>query len=165
VKTQDKHLNEDQMIRAIVDENDMTMAEHNHLLECSLCQKEKQSFAQVLRRIGETSKELVPPPQRRFIPVIQEGFSLVRWRPALAVGMVILLLMIGIWGTSLFTRFHKSGSVYISKQMESDQQSVTEMMFAEEDALPDRYLYIIGNGNSDDDVYYDDEFLEFVLPL
>jgi hypothetical protein len=165
VKTQDKHLNEDQMIRAIVDENDMTMAEHNHLLECSLCQKEKQSFAQVLRRIGETSKELVPSPRRMFIPVHQERFSLLRWRPALAVGVVILLLMIGIWGTSLFTRFHKGGSVYISKQMESDQQSVTEMMFAEEDALPDRYLYIIGNGNSDDDVYYDDEFLEFVLPL
>jgi hypothetical protein len=49
--------------------------------------------------------------------------------------------------------------------MESDQQFVTEMALAEEDALPDRYLYIIGNGTSDDDVYYDDEFLEFVLPL
>ncbi len=163
---QDIHLNEDQITRAIVDENDLTTSERNHLLKCSLCQKEKQGFEQVLNRMGDMSKELVPSPRRRFIPVVQGSRSSFRWQLSLAAGFVIVLLMIGIWWTSLFTRFQENGFMQITQKMESDQQFIAEITFIEDYALPDRYLDIIGNSNDDDyDDYYDDEFLEFVLPL
>ena len=166
MKNQDIHLNEDHIIRAIVDENDLTTSERNHLSKCSLCQKEKQEFEQVLHRMGDMSKELVPSPRISFIPVVQRNRSLFRWKPALAAGFVIVLLMMGIWWTSPFTRFQENGSVQIVQKMESDQQFMAGITFIEDDALPDRYLDIIGSSNDDDyDVYYDDEFLEFILPL
>ena len=60
MKNQEIHLNEDQIIRATVDENELTTSEQNHLSKCSRCQKEKQEFEQVLNRMGDMSKELVP---------------------------------------------------------------------------------------------------------
>jgi hypothetical protein len=166
MKNQDIHLNEDQIIRATVDENDLTTSERNHLSKCSICQKEKQEFEQVLNRMGDMSKELVPSSHRRFAPVVQESRSLLRWRIALTTGFAIFVLMMGIWWTSPFTRFQENGSVQIVQKMESDQQLMAEIMLMEEYALPDRYLDIIGKLDDDDyDDYYNDEFLEFVLPL
>ncbi len=176
MKNQDVHLNEDKIIRAIVDENDLTTSEQNHLSKCSLCQKEKQEFKQVLIRMGDMSQELVPSARRRFIPTSQKSRSLFRWQPALVTGFVIVLLMMGIWWSSLFKGLQENGSVQIVQKMESDQQFVAEITLAEDYALPDRYLHIIGTSNEDDydnyddynnydDDYYDDEFLEFVLPL
>jgi len=167
VKNQDTHLNEDQIIRAVVDEDDLTASERNHLLQCFTCQREKRAFEQVLNRLGEMSEELLPSPRRRFAPDAQENRSLWRWRPALAVGFVIVLLMIGIWWTSFFTRVQENGSMHITQKMESDQQFMAESTFIEDYALPNRYIDIIDNSNNGDydDYYYDDEFLEFVLPL
>ena len=39
MKNQDGHLNEDRLIRAIVDENDLTTTEQNHLSNCYTCQE------------------------------------------------------------------------------------------------------------------------------
>ena len=169
MKNQEVHLNEDKIIRAIVDENDLTAHERNHLLKCSLCHKEKQEFQKVLNRMGDMSRELVPSPRRRFIPTVQESSSWFRWRPALATGFAIILLIVGIWWTSLFTRIQENGFMHITQIMESDQQFVAEITLVEDYALPDRYLDIIGTSGEDDydnhDDFYDDEFLEFVLPL
>ena len=163
MKSKDMHLNEDQMIRAVVDENDLTTSERNHLSRCSVCQKEKQLFEQTLNRLGDMSKELAPSPRKSFRPVVRENHSLLRWRPALAAGFVIVLLMIGIWLTSPFTRFQEKGTVQLTQKMENDQQLMVEIMYMEEYALPDCYLDIAGK--FDDDDYYDDEFLEFIFPL
>ena len=166
MKNQDVHLSEDKIIRAIVDENDLTTSEQNHLSKCSICQREKQEFEQVLHCMGDMSKELVPSPQRRFIPVAQGSHSSFRWRPALATGLVIVLLMIGIWWSSLFERFQENGSVQTAQKMQNNKEFITESPFTAKDALPSRYLYIIGDYNDDDyDDDYNDEFLEFALPL
>ena len=178
MKNQDIHLNDDRLVRAIVDENDLTTTEQNHLSNCSTCQKEKQELEQVLHRMGDMSQELVPSPQRRFIFTPQNSRSSFRWQPALATGCVIVLLMMGIWWSPLFKRFQENGSVQITQKIESDQQFVGEISLVEDYALPDRYLYIIGTSDEDDyddydtyddyndyDNYYDDELLESVIPL
>jgi hypothetical protein len=172
MKNQEAHLNEDKIIRAIVDDNDLTTSEHNHLSKCSHCQKEKQEFQKVLDRMGDMSKEFVPSPRRRFIPTAQKISSSFRWQPALVTGFVIVLLIIGIWGSPLFKRFQENVSVQIVQKMEGDQPFVAEITLVEDYALPDRYLDIIGTSDEADyddyndyDDYYDDEFLEFVLPL
>jgi hypothetical protein len=166
MKSQDSHLQEDQMIRALVDEHDLTTFERNHLLQCSLCQKEKQAFEQALHRLGDIAKEMVPLPRRKCLPVVQGSRRVWRWQPALAAGLAILLLMIGIWWTSPFTRFQGNGSLPLIQKMESGQQLLAGITFLEDDALPARYLAIIGSSpNEDYDDYYDDAFWEFILPL
>ena len=178
MKNQDEHLTEDRLIRAIVDENDLTTTEQNHLSKCSICQKKKQAFEQVLSRMGDISQELVPSPRRRFIPTSQKSRRLFRWQPALATGLVIVLFMMGIWWSSFFKGFQENGSVQIVQKTETDQQFVAGITLVEDYALPDRYLYIIGTSDEDnydnnyDDYndydyyyYYYDEFMESVLPL
>jgi len=178
MKNNDIHLNEDHIIRAIVDENDLTASERDHLLQCALCQKEKQEFGQLLNRMGDMTKELVPSPPRRFMSVAKRSRISFSWQPALVGGFVIALLMIGIWWSSLFTRFQENGSMHITQKIESDQQVVGEISLVEDYALPDRYLYIIGTSYEDDyddydtyddyndyENYYDDELLESVIPL
>jgi len=176
MKNQDAHLNEDKIIRVIVDGNDLTTSERNHLSKCSVCQKEKQEFEQVLIRMGDISEELVSTPQKTFILNSQKSRRLFRWQPVLVTGFVIVLFMMGIWWSSLFKGFQENGSVQIVQKMESDQQFVAEITLVEDYALPDRYLYIIGTSDEDaydndddyndyDDDYYDDEFLDVVLPL
>ena len=169
MKNQDVHLNEDKIIRAIVDENDLTTSERNHLSKCSICQKGKQEFEQVLHRMGDMSQELVPSPQRRFIVHSQKSRSSFRWQPALVTGCVMVLLVVGIWKSSLFKKFQENGSVQIVQTMESDQHRLAAVTLVEDYALPDVYQDIIGISDEEDyadyDDYYDDEFLEFVLPL
>ena len=172
MKNQNKHLNEDKIIRAIVDENDLTITEQNHLSKCSMCQKEKQEFEQVLSRMGDMSHELVPSPQRRFIVRSQKSRSVFRWQPALVTGCIMVLLVVWIWQSSLFKKFQENGSVQIVQIMESDQQRLAAVTLVEDYALPDVYQDIIGISDEEDyadyddyDDYYDDEFLEFVLPL
>jgi hypothetical protein len=179
MKNQDEHLNEDRIIRAIVDENDLTTTQQKHLSNCSTCQKEKQEFEQVLSRMGDMSQELVPP-RRSFVFSPQESRSWFRWQPALATGLVIVLVIIGIWWSPLFKKFQGNGSVHIVQTIEGDQQFVAEITLVEDYALPDGYLYILGTSDEDDyfdydydtyddyndyDNYYDDELLEFVIPL
>jgi hypothetical protein len=172
MKNQDVHLNEDKIIRAIVDENDLTTSERNHLSKCSICQKGKQEFDQVLHRMGDMSQELVPSPRKSFILPYQKNRSSFKWQPALVTGLAIVLLLVGIWQSSLFEKFQENEPVHIVQNMESNEQFAAEIVFTENDALPDQYLYIIGVYTGDDyadyddyDDYYDDEFLEFVLPL
>jgi hypothetical protein len=180
MKNQEEHLTEDRIIRAIVDKNDLATTEQNHLSRCSTCQKEKQEFEQVLSRMGDMSQEMVPPPRRRFVFPPQESRSWFRWQPAVATGLVIALLLMGIWWSSPFKLFQENGSVHIVQTIESDQQFVAEITLVEDYALPDGYLYIIGTSVEDDygyddydtyddyndyDNYYDDELLESVIPL
>ena len=178
MKSQDGHLNENRIIKAIVDENDLTTSEQNHLSNCSTCQKEKQEFEQVLSRMGDMSKELMPPPRRMFVFTPQESHSWLRWQPALATGLVIVLLIMGIWWSPLSKRFQENRSEQIVQKIESDQQFVAEISLVEDYALPEGYLYILGASDEDDyydydtyddyndyDNYYDDEFLESVIPL
>ena len=174
------HLNEDQLVRAVVDENDLTVSERNHLLNCELCMKEKRATETMLCRLGDMSREAVSAPERRFMPAYQKKPSLLRLRYAMAAGCAVLFLVIGIWWGSLTTQFQGNGTAQVAKKTASDQQIMEEVVWVEDTALPDRYLFIVGsysedfydnNGESyyyeDDyyDPYDDDEFLEFVLPL
>jgi len=161
MKTHDLHLDADQIIHAVVDADDLITFERNHLLKCPLCQRKEQELEEELKRLGEMSKEMVPLPRRRFIPVAQESQSWFSWQHVLTTGFVIVLLMIGIWWTSIFTRLKENESIQITQEMETSQQLMAEINFIEDYALPDRYLDIIVETND----YYDEEFLEFILPL
>jgi len=108
MKNQEVHLNEDQIIRAVVDGNDLTASEQNHLAKCSTCQKGKQEFEQVLIRMGDISQELLPSSRRRFIPISQKSRRLFRWQPALVTGFVIVLFMMGIWWSSHRDKFSEN---------------------------------------------------------
>ncbi len=164
MKNHDIHLSEDQIIRATVDENDLTASERNHLSKCSICQQEKQEFEQVLHRMEDMAQELVPSPRRRRIVHSQKSRSSFRWQPALVTGCVMVLLVAGIWQSSLFKKFQENGSVQIVQKMERDQQLLAAVTLAEDDALPDAYQDIIGVSDEEDyadyddyDDYYDDE--------
>lgn len=168
MKNQNIHLNEDQIICAIVDENDLAASERNHLFTCSLCQNEKQNLEQVLHRLGDMSKELVPSPRKKFTPAVQESHHLPNWWPVFATGAVTVLLIMGIWWTLPFIKLHENVPVQTSQKIESDQQWMAEIIYIDEFALPDNYLDLVSTFDGEDyedeyDDYYIDEFLEYIL--
>ena len=87
----------------------------------------------------------------------------------------MVVFMLGIWWNPLLKRFQDHGPLHMVKTIESEHAFLADMTWADDHALPDRYLHIIGSSDDDDydnsdddndsDDFYDDEFLEFILPL
>lgn len=171
----ERHLNDDQIIVAVVDRNDLSPSQQNHLSTCSSCQKKKQALEQVLIRMGDLSHEWVPSPRRRFSLDLQKSPRFFRWQPVLLTGLAMVVFMLGIWWNPLLKRFQDHGPLHMVKTIESEHAFLADMTWADDHALPDRYLHIIGSSDDDDydnsdddndsDDFYDDEFLEFILPL
>ena len=97
MKSKEIHLNEDQLIRFVVDENDLTGTERDHLSTCPVCRGEKERFEQELTSLGRLAKSFAPLPKQKIRPFFQVSRRSWSWKPLFAVGFAAILLMIGIW--------------------------------------------------------------------
>ncbi|MDM8525596.1 hypothetical protein QUF80_19675 [Desulfococcaceae bacterium HSG8] len=167
MKTESVHLNEDQLICAVVDESDLTVAVRNHLFACPACQNEKQQFEQELKILGHMAEKFVPL-HRKAVSSLPErqGFwknvflSPVKW-PRFAAGLTVILLMVGIWGSPQFETGYEEEIVQTAWESDEDQQMTTDIRVLEGYTLPEFYLDVSGETYG----YFDEEFLEFVAPL
>ena len=76
---EDPHLDEDQLLMAVVDESDLSMQLRTHLSTCPLCRNNREQFGKSLEKLGrmpekftptESGKELFP----RIYPAPSVGF-------------------------------------------------------------------------------------------
>ncbi len=170
MKNNNFHISEDQLIIAVVDQDDLPAAVQSHLSECPECLEKKRQLEQELETLGHMAREFAPLPQAkashimsRIRAAIQEknkGFW--SWQPVLAASFVVLFLIVGMWMTSPPV---KNGSEQITarliNEMEEDQYFILEVKALEENALPEFYPYISGETYH----YYDDEFINYVVPV
>ncbi|QTA90670.1 hypothetical protein [Desulfonema magnum] len=159
MKSKTIHLDEDQLIWSVVDENDLAPAVRNHLSSCPVCQERKRHFEQELNNLGNMTKAFSPLPREKPVPVVQIFRN---WlRPAFVSGFALVLLIMGIWWSSPFPVSQENRMTQAVGEMEDDSQLVVEIRVVEEYALPDLYMDIAGESYG----YFGDEFLEFVVPL
>jgi hypothetical protein len=165
MRSRDIHLNEERLICSVVDQNDLSADEQNHLFTCSVCQGEKQQLEQELTNLGRMAKEFAPLPEKNIIPLLQESLQKPRsswsWRPVFAAGFVVILLIVGIWMYSPFKRYQEYKIAKLIERMKDDEKLMAEIRSLEEQALSGFYMDISGESYR----YVDDEFLEFILPL
>ena len=161
MKGKDIHLNEDQLIRAVVDENNPTNIERNHLAKCSVCREKKLRLEQELNNLGRMAETFAPSPQRKIRPFLHAPHRARPRRFVFAAVFAAFLLTIGVWWYAPFTTTQEKMAARLTQEIEEDEQLMAEIIIPAEYALSDSYLNISGEFYS----YFYDEFLEFVIPL
>ena len=175
----EKHLNEDQIIVSAVDEDDLPENVKSHLKTCPLCQEERRILMSQLEEMGGMAKDLAPRPKAEPLvypkpwgpkPWGPKPWDAGAWRriffrwPVFASGLACFLILAGIWGLMLLQGPQGKPQVRMASDS-SAEQSVAGVVFIEdlleESVLPEYYLDIAVASPED----FDDEFLEFVVPV
>jgi hypothetical protein len=151
------HLNEDQFVRTVADEKDLSGTERSHLSECPLCRAKKQEFEELLNNFTAMAKAFAPLPRKKIEITEPAGFlRYLRLQPLFAAGL-LLMLLIGFWQI----RIHQEESLAIIREMEKDEALMSEVIELEESPVPENlYPEIFAEPCG----YFNDEFLEFVAP-
>ncbi|MDY7033572.1 MAG: hypothetical protein SVY10_16895 [Thermodesulfobacteriota bacterium] len=148
------HLTEDQLIRAVVDGDDLSRSLQDHLLECEFCCAEKERLEYQLSRLGRMAKSLTPLPGKR-VKLPAETSSSKTWSQAwlrrsfLAAGVAAAMTITLMWWRTPNT---------ISPN--GDKAQWTWEIFQEEYSLPLTYFDIAGESISG----INEEFMDFVIP-
>jgi len=153
------HLSEDQLLFSLVDENDLSQDIKSHLWACPSCRQKKTAFELELDRLGERAKAFTPDPKQEPALLLQKSRAFFS-RPAIfAAGFALVLIIVLASIIVRFTDSSKQMTARLSSEKEAYLYLVDEIV--EEPNLPDLYLDIIAASNN----YFDDEFVEFVVPL
>jgi anti-sigma-K factor RskA len=165
VNSNDKlHLNENQLIQAVVDAADLPAAAQAHLAACNQCRTSKQNFEQELTNLGRIARQSVPKPQRRIVlPVPKPAgrwASFWNWRSITAAAAIAAAAVVVVWGANIARNFSERQTENLTAEMRDAKRLMTEVNSLVDNALPPFYLEISNEPDSD----YDEEFYKFLIP-
>lgn len=153
------HLSEDQILLSLVDGNDLSEDIKTHLLACPACRRKKTAFVLELDRLGEKAKYFTPDLKQKPVLLFRKPRDSFPRLPIFAAGVALVLIIALALSLVLFTDSSKQMTAQLSTEKEEYLYLLDEIL--EEAYLPDHYLDITAASNS----YFDDEFVEFVVPL
>ena len=154
------HLEENDILQAVIDDTDLSMLHQQHLQECFQCRSQKERLENELTRLGQLAEHYAPEPQRRVrvpeqkvrAPFFNRGFAF----SAAAVAAVIIV----VWATFLI-RSQQQGSIgNLAQNMVEAERLMLEIDALVDNALPQVYLDIVGETN----LNLDQDFLDFLIP-
>ena len=152
------HLNQEQLIDAVIDEEGLKEEQRRHLEGCPLCGEAKAAHMSELYRLGQLAADFTPAPQKRpFIPVRESRLLSFR-RMAFAAGFTAVILAALIWGPALISDPGTHEVVEFAGEEEMNLFLVEDIL--EESALPEHYLDMAASSHS----YLDEEFMELLIP-
>jgi hypothetical protein len=159
-----QHLDEDQLIQAVVDTTDLPQTVQTHLSQCARCQTGKNNFENELTRLSQKVEQFTPQPQRRILLPVQKSkkpfLNLLDWRNLVAAAAAITAVFILVWGTNTVRNLSGTGTENMTAEMMEAEKLMTEVNTLVDNALPPFYLEISGEKNAD----YDEEFYQFLVP-
>jgi hypothetical protein len=160
----DQHLNQDQLIRAVVDAADLSASVRDHLSGCRECRNGKMSFEAELERLGHKARQYAPLPQRRIVlppaPSKHPIRHFFEWPKLAAAAASVTAVFILVWGTNMVRNTAGPGSENRTAAMIAAEQLMTEVNSLVDNALPPFYVEISGERNAD----FDEEFYRFLIP-
>ncbi len=161
MKHQGIHFSEKQLIMAVIDDHDLDHILAKHLSECPICMSEKKRLEQELKKLGDMAKALAPDPKKKPLLLPQERINIRPFRPVLALGVALILLLMILVFPKPDNTFDDKIMADILLEMEKDQQFFSEVNALEQSAFQGIFP------ENDDESYgnFDDEFLEFLLPM
>jgi hypothetical protein len=162
-----QHLNDDMIIKAIVDETDLSSEALAHLSGCKECFLKKEALAGDLSHFTSLAHEATPQPQRMIIleEAAKDNDPLHWFSPAFATVIIVMIILAGLSFLLPGSKPHIAEKTFtlaeLTTEMEKHSLFVSEVMELEENIMPEIYTALTGNADSDQ---YD-EFMEFVFPL
>ena len=159
-----QHLNEKQLVQAVVDQTDLPDAVQAHLAECSQCLTGKTKFELEMTTLSQKAELFAPKPQRRiFLPVpeAKKPFrKMFAWPNLAAAAATVTAVFILVWGTNLVRNLSEPGAENLKAEMVEAERLMTEVNTLVDNALPSIYLVISGENNVD----YNEDFYQFLIP-
>jgi len=158
------HPDENQLIRAIVDEAKLPDSIHKHLSLCPKCRAGIKKIEQDLNNLGKTARQLAPATHRKISLPVEKPSKIYRWLHdwrisfgAIATAAVVVLV---IWLSIPSTILYEDSLDIMAQVTWDDDVFITEINMFTQNAMPQVYLDIIGEYS----VSIDDEFIKFVVP-
>ena len=144
------HLDEKQIIEAVLDHRGLDRMLRSHLLECSACRAQKEALQGSLIRFGEISRGQTPADFRK--PKLSEqraAVSIPVWksRPALGLALAFAILVLLLSPRTIkIDKLYSQDLVY--REMIQDEKFMNEIEKLEENPLP-RFYVDIGDPSDD----------------
>ena len=155
------HLAEDDMLRAVIDDTDLSTLQRQHLAECSRCRSRRESLESELTHLGQLAERYAPEPLRRTtvahdkvrLPFSIRGFA---FSAATVVAVIIV-----VWAAFLIRNQQQAPVGNLAQNMVEAERLMTEINGLVENALPPVYLDIVGDTN----LKTDEDFIDFLVPI
>lgn len=159
-----QHLDEHQLIQAVVDAADLPQSVQAHLAECSHCLAGQHNFERALTKLGQKAEQYAPRPQRRIVLPVQKSKNpfgnLLNWHNLMAAAATVAAVFILVWGTNIARNFSERRTENLTAEMRDAEKLMTEVNTLVDNPLPSIYLEIAGEKKPD----YDEEFYQFLIP-
>jgi hypothetical protein len=147
------HLNEAQILQAMVDEADLPAAVREHLSGCEICGGEKKRFEGRIARMTLMARQAAPTPLRK--PSLDRAeprpvrWPSLGWRYGLPAGIALAATAIIVFGTLLTNSTQETTAYLMDRETIEDAQFMAEIARLEEDSFPALYLEISGSSEAD----------------
>ena len=149
------HLDEKQIIAAVIDERGLDGALRSHLLECPDCRAQKEALQGRLARFGDISRGEVPLDFRKpRVPEMSAGVLSPVWRirPAFGMGVAFALILALLLSPLTLKRDRLYTQDVVYREMLQDEKFMTEIEKLEENPLPGFYVGIGDPGDDERDI-------------
>lgn len=158
------HLSEEQILRALVDESDLSESMREHLSTCPSCRARRERLEEDLGRLGRMAERFAPSPEKRISLPEKYPANTARWfwswRTAFGTVVMAALVIVIVWSSALFRTIPETGTIISSQEAWATDRLMVEISVLAENALPPVYLNITGES----DPGFDEEFMQFVVP-
>jgi hypothetical protein len=156
-----------EVIRSVVDENDLDAGQKRHFEQCPVCRQERRNLAGRLELLGRTAADYAPlPVQRVALPEKDHPLMLKRgsgWQLAFgtAAGFALVVL-VAAWIVFYGGFITPMNQLDVAREMAEDEILMAEISMLEENPLPDAYREIspeVTSGDIDEDIF------DFIVPV
>ena len=158
------HLNEEQLIQALVDPADLPESVQAHLAACSQCLADRNSFEHELVNFAQQAEQNVPQPRRRIIVPTRKAKTPLRnyfaWRNLVAAAATATAVLLVVWGIGTVRNPSHPGGDNLAAEIMAAEKLMTDVNTLVDNALPTIYLEIAAEKIPN----YDEEFYRFLIP-
>jgi hypothetical protein len=158
------HLDEDQLVWAVVDEAELPLQLREHLSTCPICRANREKTARDLARLGEMARRFSPSPTKPIALPAEEPRTVVgwswRWRTYVGAAVAAALIFAILWRIPVFKSPPAENGNMLAVEMQETEQFMTEIAMLVDNALPAVYLDISAELSPD----VGREPMQFVVP-
>lgn len=149
------HLDEKQIIEAVIDEGGLDGALRGHLFECPACRAQKEALQGRLARFGHISRGETPLDFRKP-RVFEKSAGVLRpvWRirPAFGMGLAFASILALLLSPLTLKRDRLYTQDVVYREMLQDEKFMAEIEKLEENPLPGFYVGIGDPGDDERDI-------------